>query len=58
MAPVKPSAPQDRPLPEPPTQNRAEFDRRRRNRNLALGGLLAGIVVLFYVLSIVRMGLS
>lgn len=41
----------------PAPQNRAEFDRRRRARNLALGGLLAGIVVLFYVLSIVRMGL-
>lgn len=42
---------------QPPPQNRAEFDRRRRNRNLALGGLLAGVVLLFYILSIVRLGL-
>lgn len=34
---------------------RREFDRRRRNRNLALLAVLVGLVVLFYVLSIVRM---
>jgi ferric-dicitrate binding protein FerR (iron transport regulator) len=50
MARAKPGA--DAPAP----QDRAEFDRRRRNRNIALGVLLAGLVVLFYVLSIVRMG--
>ena len=50
MASRKPDGP-------PAPQDRREFDRRRRARNLALGGLLAGVVILFYVLSIVRMGL-
>lgn len=50
--------PADKQVVPPAPQDRAEFDRRRRNRNIALGGLLAGIVVLFYVLSIVRMGFS
>jgi hypothetical protein len=31
-------------------------DRRRRARNLALGGVLVGLVVLFYVMTIVRLG--
>lgn len=37
------------------SKERREFERRRRARNLALLAVLAGVVVLFYVLSIVRM---
>ena len=38
--------------------DRREFERRRRNRNLALLGVLVGLVVLFYVLSIVRLAVE
>jgi hypothetical protein len=31
-------------------------DRRRRGRNLALGAVLLGLVVLFYVMTVVRFG--
>lgn len=37
-------------------QERSQFERRRRGRNLALLAVLAGIVVLLYVLPLVRMG--
>ncbi len=33
----------------------AEYRRRQRSRNLALGGLLVFFAVLFYALTIVRM---
>ena len=33
-----------------------EFRRRRRPRNFAILAILVGLVVLFYVLTIVRMG--
>jgi hypothetical protein len=36
-------------------KGRHEFLRRRRQRNYAILAVLAGLVVLFYVLSIVRM---
>lgn len=37
----------------------SEFERRRRNRNIALAAALAGFVVLFFVISIVKFeGLS
>ncbi len=35
-----------------------EFKRRRRARNWALGAVLLGFVVLFYVVTIVRVGLG
>jgi hypothetical protein len=34
-----------------------EFAKRRRNRNLALAGLLVAFVALVYVISIVRLSL-
>ncbi len=37
-------------------EERKQFNRRRRGRNLALLAVLAGIVVLLYVLPFVRMG--
>jgi hypothetical protein len=37
-------------------EERSQFERRRRGRNLALLGVLAVIVVLLYVLPFVRMG--
>jgi hypothetical protein len=37
-------------------EERKQFDRRRRGRNLALLAVLAVIVVLLYVLPFVRMG--
>lgn len=33
-----------------------EIERRRRNRNVALGALLLFFVVLFYAITIVKMG--
>ncbi len=39
------------------TQNIDETARRRRARNIALGLVLGGVVLLFYVLSFVRLGL-
>lgn len=38
------------------SQDRSPFERRRRGRNLALLALLAGIVVLLYLLPFVRFG--
>ena len=35
-----------------------EFERRRRARNWALGGALLALVILFYVVTIVRIGIS
>ncbi|WP_267899734.1 hypothetical protein [Aurantiacibacter zhengii] len=32
-----------------------EFDRRRRQRNIVVGLILAGFVVLFYMITIVQM---
>ncbi len=37
-------------------EDQAELERRRKSRNLALGGLLLFFVVLFYSITIVRMG--
>ncbi|KLE35024.1 hypothetical protein [Aurantiacibacter luteus] len=37
-------------------QEKAEFDRRRRQRNLVVGAVLLGFVILFYAITIVRMG--
>jgi hypothetical protein len=37
-------------------EEQAEFNRRRRARNLALGLVLLGFVVLFYFITIVRVG--
>lgn len=37
-------------------EEEAEFKRRRKSRNLVLGGLLLFMVVLFYAITIVRMG--
>jgi hypothetical protein len=34
----------------------AEFLRRRRNRNLALGGILLALIVLFYLGTLARLG--
>jgi hypothetical protein len=35
-----------------------EIARRRRSRNWALGGALLGLVLLFYLVTIVRIGLT
>jgi hypothetical protein len=40
----------------PVPQNDAEFVARRRRRSIALALALAGLVVIFYVLTIVKMG--
>lgn len=37
-------------------QEETEFKRRRRMRNFALGGMLVFFVVLFYAITIVRIG--
>ena len=37
-------------------EEEAEYTRRRKSRNLALGGLLLFFVILFYAITIVRMG--
>jgi hypothetical protein len=37
------------------SQERSQFERRRRGRNLALMALLAGVVALLYFLPFVRM---
>ena len=37
-------------------EDRSQFERRRRGRNLALLGVLAVIVVMLYFLPFVRMG--
>jgi hypothetical protein len=39
-------------------EDRSQFERRRRGRNLALVGVLAAIVVLLYLLPFVRMGVQ
>jgi hypothetical protein len=36
--------------------DRDDGDRKRRGRNLALAGVLLAVVVLFYILTFVRMG--
>jgi ferric-dicitrate binding protein FerR (iron transport regulator) len=36
-------------------EERAAFDRRRRARNIALMAALAGLVVLFYLISMARL---
>ena len=37
-------------------EEKTEFDRRRRSRNIVLGLVLLGLVILFYAITIVRMG--
>jgi hypothetical protein len=39
-------------------RERKEFERRRRTRNWALLAVLAGLVILFYILSIVRLSIE
>jgi hypothetical protein len=46
------TAPLDRPMT---AEERAEFDRRRRARNWAILAVLAGLVVLFYFISVARL---
>jgi hypothetical protein len=41
-------------LPAP--QNEEELARRRRKRNVALALVLGGLVLIFYVLTVVKMG--
>ena len=36
-------------------EERTEFERRRRSRNWAILGVLVGLVVLFYLISTVRL---
>ena len=36
--------------------NNSNLQRKRRGRNIALGLVLAGLVALFYVITIVKMG--
>jgi len=44
------------PAPQPHPQQDAEFLKRRRRRSIALGLVLAGIVLIFYVMTIVKLG--
>ena len=37
-------------------EEETEFKRRQKSRNLVLGGILLFFVVLFYMITIVRMG--
>lgn len=37
-------------------EEEAEFARRRKGRNIALGLVLGGFVLLFYLITIVRIG--
>ena len=37
-------------------EEQTELERRRKQRNIALGGVLLFFVVLFYAITIVRMG--
>ncbi|WP_283773360.1 hypothetical protein [Altererythrobacter sp. KTW20L] len=37
-------------------EEKAEFMRRRKGRNIALGLVLGGFVLLFYLITIVRVG--
>ena len=39
-------------------EEEAEFKRRRRGRNIALALVLVGFVVLFYLITIARMGMN
>jgi hypothetical protein len=39
-------------------EEETEFKRRRRGRNIALALLLLGFVVLFYLITIARMGVN
>ena len=41
---------------KPPAGGVSEMHRKRRGRNIALLIVLAGLVVLFYVITIVKMG--
>jgi len=41
--------------PRPPSVAADDFHRRRRGRNLALALTLAGLVILFFVVSLVKM---
>jgi hypothetical protein len=34
----------------------SDLDRRRRSRNIVLGGILVGLAALFYAITIARMG--
>ena len=43
-------------MSEPERDEREAFERRRRSRNIALAVLLFALVVLFYLITIVRMG--
>ena len=44
------------PLPQLSPDKQAEFLARRRRRSVALGLVLAAIVLIFYVLTIVKLG--
>lgn len=43
-------------MSEPGGEDRQEFERRRRSRNIALAVLLFALVILFYLITIVRLG--
>ena len=47
-----------REAPKLSEQTMQELTRRRRARNWALGGVLLAFVILFYVITIVRIGLT
>jgi hypothetical protein len=46
---------QDPPINQPPMTS-AEFLRRRRNKNIAIGGTIAFLYVLFFIITLVRLG--
>lgn len=43
-------------MDRPPQATESELARRRRRRSIALGLVLAALVLIFYVLTIVKMG--
>ncbi len=43
-------------MTQDPPMSGTEFVRRRRNKNLAIGLAIAGVYVLFYVITLVRLG--
>lgn len=46
----------ENPVTPPTLETGAEFRKRQKGKNIALGLAVVGLCVLFYVISIVRMG--
>lgn len=50
------TTPAERPALTPEQQQAADLAARRRRRSIALGLVLVGLVVIFYVLTIIKLG--